>query len=314
MGGERILVTGGNSGIGLALCKQLATEHDCHVYLGSRSMESGSKALESIFSYAPQCNGKIELVNIDVMSDASVTEAANSLRTALGSEVLYAVNVVLVLLRASAKNTRKEACNYANLTLILTSVSTSSDSSAVVNNAGTGLAHGVAPEVILDTNLYGVKRVCEAFLPLLHPVEGRIVNVGSGAGPMWLNKQSEETKGIINDANVTWQQIDGVVKAEFSRGAGVNAYGVSKSCVSAYTALLARTNPNLKCSSISPGFIDTAIVRGFGAKKSPEEGTVSIRHCLFARLEGNGWYYGSDAVRSPLDVLRNPGEPPYTGK
>ncbi|KAK3243405.1 hypothetical protein CYMTET_46940 [Cymbomonas tetramitiformis] len=274
MGGERILVTGGNSGIGLALCKQLATEHDCHVYLGSRSMESGSKALESIFSYAPQCNGKIELVNIDVMSDASVTEAANSLRTALGSEVLY----------------------------------------AVVNNAGTGLAHGVAPEVILDTNLYGVKRVCEAFLPLLHPVEGRIVNVGSGAGPMWLNKQSEETKGIINDANVTWQQIDGVVKAEFSRGAGVNAYGVSKSCVSAYTALLARTNPNLKCSSISPGFIDTAIVRGFGAKKSPEEGTVSIRHCLFARLEGNGWYYGSDAVRSPLDVLRNPGEPPYTGK
>jgi len=34
--------TGGNSGIGLALCKLLATEHGCYVYLGSRSAEKGA--------------------------------------------------------------------------------------------------------------------------------------------------------------------------------------------------------------------------------------------------------------------------------
>ena len=47
---------------------------------------------------------------------------------------------------------------------------------------------------------------------------------------------------------------------------------------------------------------------GYGAKLTPEQGTVSLRHCLFKELKGNGFYYGSDAVRSPLHVLRNPGE------
>ena len=50
-----------------------------------------------------------------------------------------------------------------------------------------------------------------------------------------------------------------------------------------------------------------------GNKKPVEEGTVSIKHCLFADLDGNGWYYGSDAVRSPLHYMRSPGEPAFTG-
>jgi len=45
---KRIVVTGGNSGIGLALCKQLVTEHGCHVYLGSRSLERGTDAVNNI--------------------------------------------------------------------------------------------------------------------------------------------------------------------------------------------------------------------------------------------------------------------------
>ena len=32
---------------------------------------------------------------------------------------------------------------------------------------------------------------------------------------------------------------------------------------------------------------------GMGASKSPEEGTVSIRHCLFEKLPGNGWPLGA---------------------
>jgi hypothetical protein len=29
---------------------------------------------------------------------------------------------------------------------------------------------------------------------------------------------------------------------------------------------------------------------------------------------GKGYYYGSDAVRSPLDSVRNPGTPAYEGE
>ena len=38
---KKVVVTGGNSGIGLALCEQLATENGCYVYMGSRSAERG---------------------------------------------------------------------------------------------------------------------------------------------------------------------------------------------------------------------------------------------------------------------------------
>merc|ERR1712070_91241 len=91
-----------------------------------------------------------------------------------------------------------------------------------------------------------------------------------------------------------------------------NAYGCSKALLTLHGMVIAKENPNITISTVSPGFIDTAIVKGMGAKKPPEEGTVSIRHCLFNDLAGNGWYFGSDAVRSPLHFMRSPGEPPFT--
>ena len=45
---KHILVTGGNSGIGLALCKLLIKDHGCYVYLGSRDLGRGEAALKSI--------------------------------------------------------------------------------------------------------------------------------------------------------------------------------------------------------------------------------------------------------------------------
>lgn len=77
--------------------------------------------------------------------------------------------------------------------------------------------------------------------------------------------------------------------------------------------LLAKTHPTLKINCLSPGFIQTAMTQGKGATLQPEQGTVSLLHCLFGELEGNGRYYGSDGVRSPLHVMRSPGDPPYDG-
>ncbi len=53
----------------------------------------------------------------------------------------------------------------------------------LVNNAGQGLSQGgVEVKSLIDTNVYGVKLMTEAFIPLIDPLVGRIVNVGSGAG------------------------------------------------------------------------------------------------------------------------------------
>ena len=45
---KSILVTGGNAGIGLALCTQLAVEHDAQVYMGTRNAERGAVGLKTI--------------------------------------------------------------------------------------------------------------------------------------------------------------------------------------------------------------------------------------------------------------------------
>ena len=71
--------------------------------------------------------------------------------------------------------------------------------------------------------------------------------------------------------------------------------------------------PNLKCVSLSPGFIDTALTKGFGAKLTAEEGTVSSIKCLFGDVV-SGYYYGSDGLRGPLTMTRDPGMPEYGGE
>ena len=50
-----------------------------------------------------------------------------------------------------------------------------------MNNAGIGSG---THEEIMRTNVYGAKHMCDAFIPLLDQQVGRIVNVGSGMGPM----------------------------------------------------------------------------------------------------------------------------------
>ena len=50
-----------------------------------------------------------------------------------------------------------------------------------------------------------------------------------------------------------------------------------------------------------------------GRVKTPEQSNCHVAplHILFGDDVAHGWYYGSDAVRSPLDVYRGPGDAPY---
>ena len=70
-------------------------------------------------------------------------------------------------------------------------------------------------------------------------------------------------------------------------------------------------------SKISPSWwdyttLDPAIIQD-AAKLTPEEGCVSSLHALFGDVT-SGWYYGSDAKRSPLTCCRDPGTPEYEGE
>jgi carbonyl reductase 1 len=290
---RRILVTGANKGIGRALVSAIL-EHagDTHVYLGARELDRGEAARTALVEAHPAWAERLEVVQLDVSDDASVARAAAQLREKLGSEKLY----------------------------------------GVVNNAGLGTARQDMA-AILDVNTRGMRRVCEAVRPLLSR-DGRVVNITSASGPSFVAKCDERRKRMFTNPAVTWAEIEAVMNEAVgiatARGdfaaAGLgdgDAYGFSKACANAFTLEFARQHPELHVNACTPGFIETDMTRpyveGSGktaaemGMKSPAEGTRSPMHLLFGTLEGNGRYYGSDTLRSPLDRYRAPGSPAYAG-
>ena len=270
-----ILVTGASSGIGLALSKQLLLERGARVFLCSRDLGRGQEAIASL-ALPAEAAKRCSLVQLDATSDDSVAAAASTVAAALGGEKLY----------------------------------------AIVNNAGVGLQSTGGPELVIDTNLRGPRRVVDAFLPLLQPQGGRIVNVGSGSGPSFVKNlgETDAARRMIATPR-SWQEIEELVALHLGSPADTNGgYGVSKALLASYTQMLAEQHPGLICATCSPGFINTKLTAGFGATKTPDEGTVAIKQLLFqVGPEASGQYFGSDAVRSPLHYMRNPGEPAYDG-
>lgn len=135
--------------------------------------------------------------------------------------------------------------------------------------------------------------------------------MGSGSGPMYVGScTAEDKKMLCSPETTTWEIIEKHAREKLNSS---DAYGLSKALVACYTGVLAREHPNLTFSCVTPGFINTQMTAGWGASKSPEQGTLAIKHALFEKLEGNGYYYGSDAIRSQYHFMRSPGEPAYDG-
>ena len=292
---KRVLVTGANKGIGLAIATAILEEHgDTHVLLGARDPELGHQAIQGLVASHPDWADRVSAVEVDVSSDVSVERAARHVRERSG---------------------RSPAPLYG-----------------LVNNAG--ISRGEL-KAVLDVNTLGVRRVCEAFLPLLDESTGRIVNITSAAGPNFVSRCSPQRQRFFLDRQIKWPDLQALMKeclalepdagAFAARGLGDGEpYGLSKACTKSYTMLLAREHPSLRINACTPGFIETDMTRALAQSqgktpaemgmKSPAAGARSALFLLFGDPDGNGRYYGSDAQRSPLDRYRSPGEPPYAGE
>lgn len=288
---QYILVTGGNKGIGLALCKAILKHSDqTFVFLGSRDETRGQTAAEALKAARDDWMERVSFVQLDVTRDDSVKQAADQIAGQMAGEKLY----------------------------------------GIVNNAGIGIPEqGLAKT--LDVNTYGIKRVCDQMIPILNPEGGRIVNITSASGPLFLAQCQPSRVAELTATDITWSQIEAVMQnglnlssqEEFqSQGFGSgSSYGFSKACSNAYTIFLANEHPNLLINACTPGYIETDLTRPIAASqgaqprdlgmKPPEEGTKSAMHLLFNNVEGSGFYFGSDGVRSPLDRYRAPGDPPF---
>lgn len=302
---RRFLVTGANKGIGKEVVAALLAVPDAFVYLCARDADRGEAARAELVARDASAAARCEVLRLDVSDPASVAAVAGALAA-------------------------------AGVTL-----------DGLVNNAGVW----GAPSETLDTNVWGVHRVNDALLPLLRRDGGRIVHLSSGTAPMFvakcaparvaaLTKPAPTVAAVLASARefldaLTAAPADGsaaLVALGYPPATGDDpaasplAYGGSKAFLNLLTLTLAAqlaaspSTAGITVNACSPGFIATDMTRGFFVGKSPAEAgalptsaaTKVLTHLLLG--EGgrtNGWYYGSDAKRSPLDRYRSPGDPEY---
>ena len=149
MNAERVaLVSGGNRGLGLETCRQLAAR-DFLVYLGSRGLDAGIEAARSIDG------DNVEAVELDVDSQASIDALARHIENGPGRLDVLINNAGIMIDGAGG-------------------------GSASICDADID-----AIEKSLATNVLGPIRLIRAMLPLMQRVDdARIVNISSGMGQL----------------------------------------------------------------------------------------------------------------------------------
>ena len=150
--------------------------------------------------------------------------------------------------------------------------------------------------------------MCQIVIPLLSP-HGRIVNLSSVAST--LKPYGEQMRQRFRNPGMTLEQLEKLVREyeqsvhdKTEAGSGFvgpgRAYAFSKSCVNAFTRILAKENPGLVINACCPGWVKTDMGLSIGkAPKTPAEGAKVPVRVAFGDIGGvTGAYWANASVRS----------------
>ncbi|KAL5727551.1 (+)-neomenthol dehydrogenase [Ranunculus cassubicifolius] len=288
------VVTGGNKGIGLEICRQLAS-HGVFVILTARDDKRGTEAVENL-----KKSGVSNVIyhQLDVTDAASIGSLANFIHTQLKK-----LDILV---------------NNAGISGV------EIDQGAIKNLPyGAGTADGQNPDLLnrilkqtyrrgedcIKTNYYGTKEVTEALLPFLQlSNSANVVNVSSQYGQL-KHIPNEKVKMELNNVeSLTEERLDELLQCFLndlredkleSNGwpVTVSAYKVSKVAVNAYTRMIAYKYPNMRINCVHPGYVKTDISFNRGIL-SPEEGAKGPVKLALCGNDGHSGQYFDQTNRS----------------
>ncbi|MDP6978500.1 MAG: SDR family NAD(P)-dependent oxidoreductase [Myxococcota bacterium] len=284
---KSVLVTGANKGIGLAVVEAILREQPGYrVILGSRNSDRGKAAKEALQASDESWPDRIHVLEIDVGSDRSVSEAGARLAAQIGEATSPLYGVV------------------NNAGAITGSVREVLD----VNVRGIHRVCEVfAPRVEAGGRIVNVTSASGPNFVTRCDAQRHAFFTDEDMTWERLERFMQECAELDDFASLGMDSD--------------SAYGLSKACANVLTIFLARRHPELFVNACTPGYINTDLGRETLGTRTPEEagmktpadGARVIMKLLFDAPRGRGHYYGSDGLRSPIDHYRAPGSPEHAG-
>ncbi|XP_043691014.1 (+)-neomenthol dehydrogenase-like isoform X1 [Telopea speciosissima] len=293
------VVTGANKGIGLEICRQLASI-GVAVVLTARDEKKGVEAIEKL-----RGSGLFDVVfhQLDVLDPASIANLADFIKTQSGKLDILVNNAGISGVRLddgaekALMTVAVSLCNFIHfkfksweriyvlrylieLLLLIQPDAKWSKYQELAKHTNESV------EECLQANYYGAKRVTEALLPLLQLSDSpRLVNVSSGLGRLQYVSDAG-AKAVLSDVDsLTEEGVDEVLKKfqkDFEDGLletqGLSVYIMSKAAMNAYTRILAKKLPKFRINCVTPGFVKTDINynTGYLTVEEGAEGPVKL--------------------------------------
>ncbi|KAG5563150.1 hypothetical protein RHGRI_005789 [Rhododendron griersonianum] len=266
------VVTGSNKGIGLEICRQLAS-NGVTVILTARDENRGLEAVRNL-----KASGLSDILfhQLDVTNQTSIASLAEFIKT-----------------------------KFKKLDILVNNAGVGDFDSLVGPNAKKGEIFKQSledAEACLKTNYYGVKLLTEELIPLLQQSDSpKIVNVSSSFGKLEYVSNEKAKEQLSEIDGLTVEKVDEVVKWYYedlredlleTKGwpLSVSAYKVSKAALIGYTRVMAKNYPKIAINTVCPGYVKTDLNYNTGiyTVEQGAKGPVMLALLPHARDENRG--------------------------
>uniref|UniRef100_A0A0E0EGC1 Uncharacterized protein n=1 Tax=Oryza meridionalis TaxID=40149 RepID=A0A0E0EGC1_9ORYZ len=288
---ERLaVVTGGNRGIGLEVCRQLALQ-GVTVILTARDEKRGKDAVESLCHESNLSN--IIFHQLDILDDNSRASLARYIDSRFGK-----LDILVNNAGVGGVAVDQDGLRALNI-----------DPRVWLSGKAVNLIQSVIVQTYdeavkcLNTNYYGLKWITEALLPLLKQSSSgsRIVNTTSLRSE--LKMPNEKLRDELRNVDI-WDEARieamlneflGDLKNERLEEAGwptmLPAYSMSKTVVNLYTRILAKRHPGMRINCVHPGFVNTEINWNTGIIPPEEGARGAVKAALLPQDGPTGCYF-----------------------